>query len=195
MAGNNEGNVERESADLEALVKRIQSRDERGLADLYDRMSRLVYSLAYSIVQTHEDAEEVTQEVFVRVWNKIDYFDSVRGSVPAWMSTMTRRLAIDRIRSKSFKARGRESSLDVVESGGRGGSEAHIEQLAEAGEVLDALKSLDENLQNVVRLSYYEGMSHSQIAKKLEIPLGTVKSRLRDGVTRLRRSLGIGEAT
>jgi len=141
MAENNEGNVERDSADLVTLVKRIQNRDERGLADLYDRMSRLVYSLAYSIVHTHEYAEEVTQEVFVRVWNKIDYFDSARGSVPAWMSTMTRRLAIDRIRSRSFKARGRESSLDVVEFDGRGGSDANIEQLAEAGKVRGCVRN------------------------------------------------------
>ena len=180
----------------ELLLRRIQSRDEAALAQLYDEKSRLVYSLAYSVVNDHGDAEEVTQEVFFRLWDRAAAFDPARGSVLAWLVTMTRRLAIDRTRSRQFKSRGRESSIEVVAEGAAAaaGGGKSIEIGVEAGQVLDALERLDPRYRDVVQLSYYQGVSHSGIAEKLGIPLGTVKSRLREGVVQLRRLLGIGES-
>lgn len=173
-----------------ALLHRIRDRDEMALSDLYDTYADYVYSLARSIVRDDGDAEDVTQEVFFRVWERAGSFDPARGTPLAWLTTMTRRLAIDKTRSRSFKARGREASLDVTPaSASTDGSAAVLS--AEANQVLDALKQLDEPYREVIRLSYYEGLSHSRIAERTGTPLGTVKSRLREGVVQLRRLLDI----
>lgn len=178
------------------LLRRIQNRDEAALGQLYDEKSRLVYSLAYSVVNDHGDAEEITQEAFFRVWDRAAAFNPERGSVLAWLVTMTRRLAIDRTRSRQFKARGRESSIEAVGEGAGAAATGHnsIEVAVEVGEVFDALEQLDPRYRDVVQLSYYQGIPHSGIAERLGIPLGTVKSRLREGVGQLRQILGIGQS-
>ncbi len=173
-----------------ALLHRIRERDETALSQLYDRYANFVYSLARSIVRDDGDAEDVGQEVFFRVWERAGAFDPARGSPAAWITTMTRRLAIDRTRSRSFRARGREAPIDAVPaSAADDGAAAAMS--AEANEVLEALKRLDPPYREIIRLSYYEGLSHSNIAARLGTPLGTVKSRLREGVIQLRRLLDI----
>jgi len=172
------------------LLHRIRDRDEMALSDLYDTYADYVYSLARSIVRDDGHAEDVTQEVFFRVWERAGNFDPARGTPLAWITTMTRRLAIDKTRSRGFKARGRETSLDATPaSAATDGSAAVLS--AEANQVLEALKQLDEPYREVIRLSYYEGLSHSRIAERTGTPLGTVKSRLREGVVQLRRLLDI----
>jgi len=178
------------------LVRLIQQKDESALSLLYDGKGRLVYSLAYNIVKNDMDAEEVTQEVFVRIWEKAATFDPERGSLQAWITTMTRRLAIDKTRSRLYKARGREMSIDASEPDapsfdlpGRG--QKDLEVGVQAREVMDALQQLDVQYREVIKLSYYEGLSHARIAERLEMPLGTVKSRLREAVAQLRRELNI----
>lgn len=173
-----------------ALLRRIRDRDEGALAEFYDRHATFVYSLARSILRNDGDAEDVTQEVFFRVWDRGEAFDPSRGSPAAWLTTLTRRLAIDRTRSRSFRARARETSLEAAASADGAGAD-HIALSAEANEVLAALEQLDPVYRDVIRMSYYEGLSHSGIASKLGTPLGTVKSRLREGVTQLRRILAI----
>lgn len=173
-----------------ALIHRMRDRDETALSALYDAYAGFVYSLARSIVRNDADAEDITQEVFFRVWERAGTFDSSRGSPAAWITTLTRRLAIDKTRSRTFKARGRESSIETQSSGvAVDGSAAVLS--AEANEVLESLKRLETQYREVIRLSYYEGLSHSAIAARLGIPLGTVKSRLREGVVQLRKLLDI----
>ncbi len=179
-----------DSAHDEALLRRIRNRDEAALSELYDRHATHVYSLARSLLRNDNDAEDVTQDVFFRVWDRAVSFDPSRGSPIAWLTTITRRLAIDRTRSRAFRARGRETSLEAVAStDGRGADDIVLS--AEANQVLAALEQLDPVYRDVIRMSYYEGLSHSGIASKLGAPLGTVKSRLREGVTQLRRILAI----
>lgn len=179
-----------ESAHDAALLRRIRERDENALAELYDRHATYVYSLARSILRNDDDAEDVAQEVFFRVWDRRDAFDPAKGSPLAWLTILTRRLAIDRTRSRSFRARARETSLEAVAStDGKGADDIVLS--AEANQVLAALEQLDPVYRDVIRMSYYEGLSHSGIATKLGAPLGTVKSRLREGVTQLRRILAI----
>jgi RNA polymerase sigma-70 factor (ECF subfamily) len=173
------------------LLRRIRERDERALSELYDRHAGFVYSLARSIVRDDGDAEDVVQDVFFRIWERAETFDSSRGNPLAWLTTVTRRLAIDRTRSRTFRARGRESSLDGVATASSRDSGDAVTVSAEANEVLAALEQLEPAYREVIRLSYYEGLSHSGIASKLGTPLGTVKSRLREGVTQLRRILAI----
>ena len=173
-----------------ALLRRIRDRDQGALSEFYDRHSTFVYSLARSILRNDGDAEDVTQEVFFRVWDRGDAFDASKGSPLAWLTTMTRRLAIDRTRSRGFRARSRETSLEAAAStDGKGADDITLS--AEANEVLAALEQLDPVYRDVIRMSYYEGLSHSGIASKTGTPLGTVKSRLREGVTQLRRILAI----
>ncbi|HXV14273.1 MAG TPA: sigma-70 family RNA polymerase sigma factor [Candidatus Krumholzibacteria bacterium] len=174
-----------------ALLRRIRGRDEAALSEFYDRYSSFVYSLARSVLRDDGDAEDIVQEVFFRVWERADAFDPARGSPAAWLTTMTRRLAIDRTRSRSFRARGREAPLEAVAGSASGAGGESVTNSAEANEVLAALEQLEPAYREVIRLSYYEGLSHSNIATKLGTPLGTVKSRLREGVTQLRRILAI----
>ena len=173
-----------------ALLGRIRGRDQAALAEFYDRHSTFVYSLARSILRNDDDAADVTQEVFFRVWDRGSAFDPSKGSPLAWLTTLARRLAIDRTRSRGFRARARETSLEAAAStSGKGADDIVLS--AEANQVLAALEQLDPVYRDVIRLSYYEGLSHSGIATKLGAPLGTVKSRLREGVTQLRRILAI----
>jgi len=173
-----------------ALLRRVRDRDQTALSELYDAYASFVYSLARSVVRDDGDAEDITQEVFFRVWERAGTFDPSRGSPAAWITTMTRRLAIDKTRSRTFKARGREASIDVLPSVASVDGGAAVLS-AEANQVLEALNRLDEQYREVIRLSYYEGLSHSGIASRLGTPLGTVKSRLREGVVQLRKLLDI----
>ncbi len=174
-----------------ALLRRIRERDEGALSEFYDRHASFVYSLTRSVLRDDGDAEDVVQDVFFRVWERADAFDPARGSPAAWLTTMTRRLAIDRTRSRSFRARGREAPLEVVAASASSSGADAVAVSAEANEVLAALEQLEPAYREVIRLSYYEGLSHSRIASRLGTPLGTVKSRLREGVTQLRRILAI----
>ncbi|MCH7946883.1 MAG: sigma-70 family RNA polymerase sigma factor [candidate division Zixibacteria bacterium] len=176
------------------LFERIRQRDQRALAEMYDHRSGLVYSLAFSIVGNVSDAEEVTQEVFFKVWKNSKLFDAAKGSALAWLVTMTRRQAIDRTRSKGYKSQSRnvELSVQVDEAvSSRDYSNPTDEMLLrlQSGEVKSALANLNEKHLEVINLSYYQSMSHSEIAAQLESPLGTVKSRLREAVNHLRNSL------
>jgi RNA polymerase sigma-70 factor (ECF subfamily) len=174
-----------------ALLRRIRERDEEALSELYDQHATFVYSLARSIVRDDGDAEDIVQEVFFRLWERADAFDPARGSPGAWITTLTRRLAIDRTRSRSYRARVREAPLEAAAPSASVTAGESVSISAEANEVLAALEQLEPAYREVIRLSYYEGLSHSGIASKLGTPLGTVKSRLREGVTQLRRILAI----
>lgn len=169
------------------LLGRIQAGDQGALAELYDQRQRLIYSLALSIVSSPADAEEVTQEVFFRVWEKAGIFDESRGSALSWMVTMTRRLAIDRTRSKHYKAGARSAEFTDKTALISSGDEAF--RALEHSEALTALETLSADHREVINLSFFEGLSHSQIADCLDKPLGTVKSRIREAIGKLRQQL------
>lgn len=176
------------------LFERIRQGDQRALAEIYDQRSNLVYSLAFSIVGNVADSEEVTQEVFLRVWRKAELFDPKRGSALGWIVTMTRRLAIDRTRSKGYKSQSRNVELSVqvdeaVSSKDYSNPADEMLLRLRTGAVKSALENLNEKHFEVINLSYYQSMSHSEIAAHLAFPLGTVKSRLREAVKLLRNSL------
>ena len=178
------------------LMRLVQRGDEHALSMLYQNHSGLIYSLALSVVRNTADAEEVTLDVFTRIWQKSNTFDSRRGSVLAWIVTITRRLAIDRTRSKHFKAAVRGVDIEGV-SEERLGSATVAEATDKvthdlrADEVMKALQQLVRPYREVIELSYFEGLSHAKIANHLDTPLGTVKSRLRDGLKQLRKILDV----
>ena len=194
-----EGNGSHEfdiSAHLDGvLLGRIQAGDESALAELYDSRGRLVYSVVLHIVRNEHDAEELTQEVFLRVWEKADSFDVKRGSPLAWIVTIARRLAIDRTRSKGHRAQKNTVELEpeIRQDAGQPDPEGTHQQVIlnmVVGKALARLKELNRDHREVIELAYYGGLSHAEIAEQISIPLGTVKSRLRAAISHLREILG-----
>jgi len=176
----------KESDDL--LIRLISEKDESALSLFYDRKSRFVYSLVLNIVKNKLDAEELTEEVFFRIWDNAGSYNLNRGSVMAWLTTITRRIAIDRIRSKQYKSSGREVSIDMLDDKSSNAPD-HGEQYAISSDVAKALNQLDAVHRDIIKLSYYEGLSHSMIADQTNTPLGTVKTRIREAFKQLREIL------
>lgn len=153
-----------EDTDLD-LIKRLALGDENALRTFYRRYGRFVYSLAMSVLNSEMDAEEVTQEAFLRVWKHARSFDSSRSTVKGWLAMLTRRVAIDRTRSRGYKARKREVTVVAeFETTPAAGPEAPHLQSHRSRRVRKAMADLDESHQVLLRLSYFEGRSHSNMA-------------------------------
>lgn len=176
------------TSDLELLSAMSQGQ-VKALGSLYDRYARLVYSIAYRVLNSAEEAEDITQDVFLTLWRRNTY-DSTRGSLSSFLTTLTRSRAIDRLRSKSARLRVVQRLQGIVRS--ESGLPSPLEQ-ASIGErshlIRTALSQLSESERQVLEIAYYEGLSQSEIAQRLDIPLGTVKSRSRQGLLKLRRTL------
>jgi RNA polymerase sigma-70 factor, ECF subfamily len=176
-------------------VARVASGDSAALSSLYDAHSRAVYSLALRVVGDQADAEDVLQEVFTQAWRQASRFDVSRGSVAAWLLTMARTRAIDRLRAR----RARPDTASPIGDEALLGLSAPVvdpgEMLAAArdGERLrQALQELPFMQRIAIELAYFEGLTQSEIAERLEQPLGTVKTRIRVGLLKLRDSLSRG---
>lgn len=176
-------------ADQSALG-RIARGDQSALAELYDRHARLVFSLALRILQNRADAEDVVQDVFTQVWAQATRYDTARGEVAAWMLMMARTRAIDRLRSRNLRPE-TASDARVVEEVPDATARQDLQLLsAEQVESLqDALNVLPVAQRVALELAYYEGLTHAEIADRLSEPLGTVKTRIRQAVIKLRESL------
>jgi RNA polymerase sigma-70 factor (ECF subfamily) len=171
-------------------VRRMVTGDEGGLAELYDRHARLLYSLALRIVRERGDAEDVLQEVFSQVWRQAHRFDVARGTVVGWLITVTRSRALDRVRRR----RGRLESPDADRAVGEmvdpsEGIDLQLVTTEAAERVRTALAQLPDEQRVPLELAYYEGLSQSEIAAKLASPIGTVKTRTREALRRLRNAL------
>jgi RNA polymerase sigma-70 factor, ECF subfamily len=176
--------------DLVSLVERVATGDQLALAALYDETNRLIYSLVLRVLGDMSSAEEVLIDVYTQVWRQAASYDSNRGTPLAWMATIARSRAIDRLRS-GWQDQHRKESLDVL--GEAPANAANPEESAAASErqrfVREALNLLTPEQRQVIELAYYSGLSHSEIAEKLNQPLGTVKTRTRLGMMKLREAL------
>lgn len=180
--------VEQHLRDAE-LFARMQQRDEAALSQLYDRYSRLLYSTIIKIVTGTEEAEDILQEVFLHAWEKAETFSPERGTAYSWLVTMTRNKAIDRLRSKGYKKQTLQVALEPAEAMvGSAEHDPHDALISSDNRtaILGALKKLSASQQKILELSYYFGYSQSEIAKMLKLPLGTVKTRMRQAVISLR---------
>ena len=183
--------------DLVSLVESVAAGDQSALAALYDATNRFIYSLILRVLGDMGSAEEVLIDVYTQLWRQAASYDANRGAPLAWMATIARSRAIDRLRS-SWQDQHRKESLDVL--GDAPANAASPEESAAASErqrfVREALNLLTPEQRRVIELAYYSGLSHSEIAEKLNQPLGTVKTRTRLGMMKLREALAplIGES-
>lgn len=172
------------------LVRQLRAGDADALATLYDRYAPLVYALALKMLQNAAEAEDLTQEAFVNFWQQQKY-DPDRGSVSSYLATYTRSRALDRLRVGG----GRHTILKKVQrmAGAASQPPTPLEQADQNDRrqhLRAALDQLPPNEREVLEIAYFEGLSQSQIAERLGIPLGTVKTRSRQGLLRLRDLLG-----
>jgi len=174
----------------QAAIARMAGGDDQALGELYDRHAKPVYSLALRILQDSADAEDVVQEVFSQAWRQAARYDVSRGAVAAWLLAVARSRAIDRLRSR----RARPDHADEVSADAAIDASAppdmeilSAERIARVRAALDTLPMLQRI---AIELAYYEGLTHTEIAARLEQPLGTVKTRIRLALTKLRDTLG-----
>jgi RNA polymerase sigma-70 factor (ECF subfamily) len=173
-----------------AAVLRMARGDHDALADLYDRHARLLYSLALRIVRLQADAEDVLQEVFAQVWRQASRYDTNRGTVIGWLVTLTRSRALDRLRRGRARPQatdGEQRAREVPDTSP--GIDLTLVSAEQAAAVRAALEALPENQRVPLELAYYEGLSQSEIAVKLDTPLGTIKTRMRQALLRLREAV------
>lgn len=166
-----------------ALLQLLSHHDKAALGKLYDRHGQLIYSLVMAILRDNMIAEEVTQDLFLKVWQKHERYDPQKGTVRSWLVMIARRLAIDRLRSKEMKERKRTTLTDSDPEFGGVSHPTH-----NANHQIDrALSHLEDPYKETLRLAYFDGLTHQMISDHLGIPLGTIKSRIRDGLIRLRK--------
>lgn len=175
------------------LIAAIQEGDQSALARLYDRYSSLVYTLVVRIVKETAEAEDVLQEIFLSIWNKAALFDATKGSVYTWIVTIARRKAIDRLRSKELANRAERLEAEDVASLPDAAYTANPLNAAIGSEyerlMREALATLSNEQRIVIELSYFDGYTQEQISQRLNVPLGTVKTRMRQGLMKLRDHL------
>ncbi len=172
------------------LVDLLQRKEHTALAYLYDHYSPALYGIIHRIVKQDDVAEEVLQDVFVKIWDKINTYDASRGRLFTWMLNLTRNLAIDKLRSKEFSYAQKTNRLDPNVSTTNLPT-MYVEQQMKDHGLINLLKNLTPEQQMVVDLIYFKGYTHSEVAKEYDMPLGTVKTRLRSSITKLRKLLNI----
>ena len=173
------------------LAERLKRRDQRAVGDLYDRYGRLAYSLIYRIVKDNGIAEDLTQETFLRVWNRAAAFDTERGSLGAWVMTVARNRAIDYIRSVQGRMRDNVYELDASDNPVLFTTIEHsIINSDRARRLKQEFEALNPNQRMVIEMAYYEGLSQTEMADRIKQPLGTIKTWCRTALLKLREELG-----
>lgn len=176
---------------VEALIARAAKGDHDAFAQLYDRVCAQVHGLVRRVLRDPAQADEVTQEVLLEVWRTATRFDPARGGGITWILTIAHRRAVDRVRSE-------QASRDRIERVAAGQHERDVDVVVEAvdlrleqQQVRKALDDLTDLQREALELAYYGGYTYREVADLLDAPLGTVKTRLRDGLIRLRDALGV----
>lgn len=173
------------------LMRLIAGGDETALADLYDRYGHLVMSVALAVVGDRATAEEVTLDIFLRVWQNAQNYDPALSRVPTWLTRMCRNRAIDRLRREAVRPAAHSVAFDddAPVNFAPLETEALVELVLERQRVRAAVASLPAEQRQALALAFFQGYTHSEIAGLLEQSLGTVKGRIRGGMTRLRELL------
>ena len=169
------------------LIERLRKRDPESLAAAYDRYGKLVYSLFIRITRNQSTAEDLVQELFLRLWNHANEFDPAKGALGVWIVSIARNIGIDHVRSAQSRFSARLRGIDHIDplcfSHNPSGAESRIDNVRT---VREAFASLTPNEKRVIEMAYFDGYSQSEIAKEIQEPLGTVKSWMRSALGRLR---------
>ena len=172
------------------LIQQIAQRDREAFRQLYDRTSSLVFSLMMRMVKVRSDAEDLLQEVFVQIWRQASNYNAERGSPESWIVNIARSRAIDKIRA----IRRMERSFVLTDDPARAESSDNVEISAAKSEtrmaMQSALASLPDAQRKVLELAYFDGLTQNEIAERLAEPSGTIKTRMRSGLQRLREIVG-----
>lgn len=171
------------------IIAGLRSRDQSVLDYVYDHYSGALYSVVLRVIREEDIAQEVLQDAFLKIWNKIDSYDPSKGKLFTWMLNVTRNLAIDRTRSKEMSKT--KKTDDLALSVNRIDNQEHIELQVEAIGLLENLKQLPEEQRFVIEHLYLKGYTQSELADEFNIPLGTVKTRTRLALKELRTILKI----
>ncbi|MDQ6523850.1 ECF RNA polymerase sigma factor SigK [Nocardioides sp. LHD-245] len=178
--------------DLGPLLQQAARGDSAAFATLYDATAARVHGLVLRVVRDPAQAEEVTQEVFLEIWRQASRYDVARGSALAWLMTITHRKAVDRVRSAeaatrrdvTYEQSNRAVEHDTTVEAAHASLEAH--------RVRAALTQLTDVQREAIELAYFGGYTHTEVAALLDLPVGTAKTRIRDGLIRLRDTIGVG---
>jgi RNA polymerase sigma-70 factor (ECF subfamily) len=179
--------------DLADLLKRSGRGDEAAFAQLYDATAARAYGLAVRVVRDPAQAEEVSQEAFLEIWRTASRFDATKGSAVSWILTLVHRKSVDRVRSAEASTR-RDTTYHQASATVEHDSTAEAAQASmEARRVRQAMDSLTEVQREALELAYFKGYTHTEVATMLDLPVGTAKTRIRDGLIRLRDTMGVGQ--
>lgn len=174
----------------DALVARMAGKDPAAMRELFEQFGGALYGTAFRMLRRKEDAEELVCDVMMRAWRHAASYDPARGSVLAWLLIMTRSMGLDRLRSAAHSAEQRSVELEGVTI--RSGASSQDEEVF-SGQVSvrirEGLEQLPESQRQTILLAYFSGLTHYEIAEKLNEPLGTVKTRIRLGLHRLKELL------
>jgi RNA polymerase sigma-70 factor (ECF subfamily) len=176
--------------DETSLVERMQRRDPKALAELYDRYGRVVYALILRVVRDVGIAEDLVQEAFLRVWNRVGGFDAQKGAIGPWLMAVARNRAIDYLRSSAGRERNSVEYDEIEHPSVFCDMEKDILSSDKARIVKSAIEKLSPNYRQVIELAYFEGLSQTEMAERMGQPLGTVKTWVRTALKNLRDQLG-----
>ena len=179
--------------DDEELMERLVFKDLQAFRELYKRFGNLVYSTCLRIVRDNQVAEDIVQEIFIRIWRKPDRYVAQRGKFVTWLTSVTRNRAVDEVRSRSRRYRHETTSTEEREreiAGPETNDPALTAELADQRRlILTAMAGLPAEQRQVIELAYFGGLTQQEIAERLSQPLGTVKTRIRLGMQKLRAAL------
>ena len=192
-SGSPVGGPEGAARGLESLLRQSALGDQQAFARVYDDTAARAYGLALRVVRDPAQAEEVTQEAFLEVWRSAARFDADRGSALSWMMTIVHRKAVDRVRAAEAASRRDEAYQHQQQQVAHDSTAEAAHSSLEARRVRAALADLTKVQREAVGLAYFGGYTHTEVASLLGLPLGTAKTRIRDGLIRLRDSLGAVE--
>jgi RNA polymerase sigma-70 factor (ECF subfamily) len=167
----------------EALLQRVRSMDQSAMAEIFDRYGSLVYSIAFRVLRDSESAEDVMQEIFLRLWEKPQMFTAGRGSLPAWLAVVGRNRAVDMLRRRKPS-----DPVDEVTLAEPKDFASETERHIVLQKIRARLDTLPQDHQHYLELAFFDGLSHSEIAVQTGVPLGTVKTRIRSALTSLREA-------
>lgn len=182
------------AAHLVDLMGRCATADQAAFHELYDLTNRRVYGIVLRVLRSPDQAQEVSQEVYVEVWKQASTYQAEKGSVIAWIATMAHRRAVDRVRSVSSEIARDQRYAFIDQERESDQVWDSVAQQYDVERVRGALAGLTDIQRQAIQLAYYDGLTQSQIATALRLPLGTVKTRVRDGLRRLGEALGGAES-